>query len=154
MKRMLTNLKQSFSSFVSDSETQVLGLKIIAWILIFFAPIKEVMWSVGAIIIVDLITGIWAAKKSGVKFESYKLRRSITKSAAYLTAIASGFIVQKYMLQDTIPIVHVVSGLIGATELLSIYENLSKISGVPFADKVKELLQPKKVENEPKDPPQ
>ena len=52
-------------------------------------------------------------------------------------------------MQDSIPIVHVVSGLIGSAELLSIYENMSKITGVPFAQKIMELLQPPKQETPP-----
>lgn len=146
MRRMWSDLKQSMISFVSEPETQKLGLKIIAWVAIFLAPIKEVMFSVGFLILADLLTGVWAAYKSGAKLESHKLRRSVTKSASYLLAIVVGFVAQKFLLQDTIPIVHVVAGLIGATELLSIYENLSKITGIPFAEKIKEILQPKKEE--------
>jgi hypothetical protein len=48
---------------------------------------------------------------------------------------------------DTVPVVHVVAGLIGATELLSVYENLSRITGLDFKQKVMQLIQPPKEEN-------
>lgn len=146
---MTENLKQSLMQFTTEPENQKLGLKILAWIGVFLAPIQEILFSVGALIIADLVTGIWAAKKAGFKIESYKLRRSVTKSGAYFLTIALGFMTQKFLMQDSIPIVHVVSGLIGSAELLSIYENMSKITGVPFAQKIMELLQPPKQETPP-----
>lgn len=140
--------KESVKEFVSSEETVRLGMKMLAWVMAFLAPIKGVLGAVGFLIVTDTLTGIWSAIKQGKKIESAKLRRSVTKSAAYLLAIVTGFIAQKYLLEDSIPIVTVVAGLIGATETLSIYENLSQISGVPIADKVKSLLQPPKPEDQ------
>lgn len=140
--------KDSIREFATSEETLKLGTKMLAWILAFLAPIKGVLAAVGFLIVADTLTGIWSAIRQGKKIESAKLRRSVTKSAAYLLAIVTGFITQKYLLENTIPIVTVVAGLIGATETLSIYENLSQISGVPLADKVKGLLQPPKPEDQ------
>lgn len=139
--------KESIKEFATSDEALKLGMKMLAWVLAFLTPIKGVLAAVGFLIVADTLTGVWSALKQGKKIESAKLRRSVTKSAAYLLAIITGFVAQKHLLEDAIPIVTVVAGLIGATETLSIYENLSQISGVPLADKVKGLLQPPKAED-------
>jgi phage-related holin len=140
-------MKRYIEAALADGEVQKVLLKAMAWIALFFAPIKEVLFSVGFLIVADLITGVWAALKIGQKIESAKLRRSVSKSAAYLLAVCSGFVAQKYLMGDTVPVVHVVAGLIGATELLSVYENLSRITGLDFKQKVMQLIQPPKEEN-------
>jgi uncharacterized protein (DUF697 family) len=142
----LSKYKSEFAEFISEPSTQKLGLKVLSWIAVFLAPIKGLLLAVGFLLLVDLITGIWAAYKEGQRIESHKLRRSVTKSTSYLIAVLAGFVAQKYLMGDLIPVVNVVGGLIGATEIVSVYENLSKISGVDFASKIKELLQPPKVE--------
>lgn len=139
--------KESVIEFVTAPSTAELGIKILAWIGAFLAPIQKVLFAVGFLIITDTITGIWAAVKEDQKIQSFKLRRSITKSAAYLLAIVCGYVTQNLLLDNAIPIVTVVAGLIGATESLSVYENLTRITGVQFKQKVLEILQPPKVED-------
>lgn len=140
-------MKRYIEAAVFDVEVQKVFVKMFAWVALFFAPIKEVLFAVGFLIMADLFTGMWASLRSGQKIESAKLRRSVSKSAAYLLAVCTGFVAQKYLMQDAVPVVHVVAGLIGATELLSVYENLSRITGVDFKKKVLEIVQPPKSED-------
>lgn len=139
-------LKNQVVNFVTDTQNQILGLKILGWIAVFLTPVWEILFAVGALLMTDLITGIWASMKEKKKIKSSRLRESVTKSASYLIAISAAYVTQTFLIHDALPIIHITSGLIGVTEILSIYENLSRISGVPFANKLKEILQPKKEE--------
>lgn len=105
-----------------------------------FAPIKGIIITVGVVIVVDLITGILAAKKRGEKITSAGLRRSLSKALIYQTAILTGFLMEKYLLADIVPITKLVAGAIGSVEALSIFENLNKISDNNLFSKVIELL--------------
>jgi phage-related holin len=97
-------------------------------LLAILAPIKATLLVVGFLIIVDLITGILKAKKEKKDISSARLRDSISKMLIYHTAVISGYVVQTWMLPE-IAIVKIVSGLIGAVELKSIYENLNVLHG-------------------------
>lgn len=128
----------------NDPEAPRLLLSLASILAAFFAPISDVLFAVGFLVIADLVTGIWASIRSGKKFQSYHLRRTIPKSVSYFLAIIAGYVVQTVLAKDAMPIVQVISALIGGAELLSIYENLSRISGVPFAKKLKQILHPDK----------
>lgn len=93
------------------------------------APIKMLMISVGFLIIADLITGIWAAKKRSESIKSAAMRRTISKILIYQLAVISGFLVEKYMLEELIPISKIVASVIGLVELKSILENSNYILG-------------------------
>jgi len=49
-------------------------------------------------------------------------------------------VAQAYVFGDEVPVVKVVAGLVASTELLSIAENMQRISGVAFSDVFKKLL--------------
>ena len=93
------------------------------------APIKTLIIACGVIILADTITGMMAAKKRGEKINSAEMRRSLSKMVVYQIAIISGFVLQKYMLEDLIPVAKVVGGVIGMVEFKSILENVSTIAG-------------------------
>lgn len=101
-------------------------------LLAVFAPIKAIIIVTGVLIFADTITGIIAAKKRGEVISSAGLRRSVTKSAVYLTAVCMGFLVEHYMMDNIMPISKIVAGLISAVELKSILENLDSINGNPI----------------------
>lgn len=103
------------------------------------APIKAVMIATGALIFIDLITGIWRALKAKEKITSNGLRRTITKLAAYQLTIVTGFILQTYLLPE-VPMVKLITALIGVTEGKSVLENISTITGVDFSEIIMKLL--------------
>jgi hypothetical protein len=94
-----------------------------------FAPIKAVIIMTGVLIVVDLITGIMAARKRGEQINSAALRRTITKCLVYNCAVLTGFLVEVYMIDGLMPISKIVSGIIGVVEFSSILENLNTIHG-------------------------
>lgn len=101
------------------------------------APIKPVMITVGILIMSDLISGIWAAHKRGEPITSAALGRTITKMVVYQTAVITGFLLQRYLLADALPVVNLVGGVIGMVEFKSFIENANSIVG---GDILRELI--------------
>lgn len=95
------------------------------------APIHTVMAVTGAMIVIDLITGVLAARKRQEPITSAALRRTVTKMAVYQTAVITGFLCEHYLLSDSLPIVKLAAAAIGLVEMKSITENLNAINGSP-----------------------
>lgn len=93
------------------------------------APIKMVLITVGVLIMADLITGIWAAKKRGEKISSAAMRRTISKMLVYQLSVICGFMLEVYILDSIIPVSKIVAGVIGMVEFTSILENSNSIVG-------------------------
>ena len=93
------------------------------------APIMMVIITVGVLIMVDLITGIWAALKRGEKISSAAMRRTISKIVIYQVAVISGFMLETYILEGILPVAKIVAGVIGMEEFKSILENCNMIMG-------------------------
>lgn len=100
-------------------------------------PIKPVIVTVGVLIVSDLITGVWAAKKRGEQISSAALGRTVSKMVVYQTAVITGFLLQKYLLNDAVPVVNIVGGVIGMVEFKSFVENANVIVD---GDIMKEIL--------------
>jgi phage-related holin len=100
--------------------------------LLVFLPIKATLITVMVLVGVDLITGIIAARKRGESITSSGLKRTVVKALAYEAAIILGFLVQSFLTGDTVPVVKILGGLVGMTELKSVLENLEEITGIPL----------------------
>jgi hypothetical protein len=111
------------------------------------APIKMVLITVGFLILVDLVTGIWAALKRKEKISSAVMRRTISKMLVYQLAIISGFMLETYILDGMLPVAKIVAGVIGMVEFKSILENSNKIVG---GDIFKAVLTKLGSDNDPK----
>lgn len=104
------------------------------------APAKELFAVALALIIIDLITGLLAARKKGEKIKSAGLRRTVSKFCIYMTAIAVGFWIESIMLKGFLPVSNIAAGLISLVEGKSIYENLDILNGQPlFKSLIKKL---------------
>ena len=103
--------------------TTVLGS--VAW---FLVPIQWLLLFTVSLVLCDLYTG-WRASKS--RFVSRGLRRSLDKAIAYFIAIliAHGFDLI-YLSDSRLILSYGVSSFIAGTEMLSIYENIERITGV------------------------
>lgn len=106
-------------------------MKILGVILVVTLPIRSTLIAVSLLVMADLITGMWASLKEGRKITSTRLRRTVVKTLAYQSAIVVAFLLETYLISD-MPIVKVVSGLIGLTEGKSFFENLRRITGIDF----------------------
>lgn len=108
------------------------------------APIHAVLISAGVMVVLDFATGIWKSLKRDEKITSRAMSRTVTKMLAYQMAIVTGFLLEKFMLSDSVPVSKIVAGAIGMVEGKSILENLSIISGVDLWRAVLDSLQSKK----------
>lgn len=118
------------------------ALPLLVALLTLLAPIKVIAFAVGFMVLVDLGTGVWASARTGQGITSDRFGRSVRKSLVYLIALVVAQVAQAHVFENAAPIVKVVSGLIGSTELLSIFENLSRISGVDFTKALVEKILP------------
>jgi phage-related holin len=99
-------------------------------ILIVFAPVKATLITVMVLTVADLISGIMAARKERKKITSSGFKRTIIKTTVYEAVIMLGFLTERYMTGDAIPVVKILAGFIGLTELKSVMENIERISGM------------------------
>lgn len=104
-------------------------VKAIIATLAVFAPAKGMVIATLALIFVDLITGLMAAKNRKSKITSAGIRRTVSKIVVYEVAILMAYIAQTYLTGEAIPVSNIVAGLIGMTELVSIMENMNAVSG-------------------------
>lgn len=97
--------------------------------IVFLAPIKPLL--IGSIVVtgLDAITGVMAARKRGERITSAGLRRSVTKSLIYSVAIVAGFVVEKLLLADLMPVSKLAAAAIGLVEFRSVLENAAVILG-------------------------
>lgn len=92
-------------------------------------PIKTVLIVVLVLVIIDLITGLLAAWKAGDPITSAGLRRTFSKIVVYELGIVAGFLAEKYLIGDLIPVMKLLTGLVGCVELKSVLENVNLIAG-------------------------
>lgn len=114
-----------------------------------FAPIQSTLVTAAVLIAVDLISGLAAARKQKIPISSAGFGRTITKSFVYLSAICLGFIVQKYLMNDALPMVSIISSYIGFTELLSCLENINIIGGGDLLKNILDKLSSANAQNKP-----
>lgn len=105
--------------------------KILVIMLAVISPIQPILIAVIFLVLVDFVTGIWASIKRQIPITSFHMRRTIVKLLAYLSTILVAFIIETYLLSE-VPLVKVVSSLIGLTEGKSFLENINVITGIDF----------------------
>lgn len=127
--------------------TRVWILKALVWVAVLLLPISASMEAVCALVVADLFTGIWAAKKRGEQITSWGMRKTVSKILAYELAIVLAYVLEVNFL-TLLPAVKTIAGFIAATEFKSALENLSNITGVNLAEAAKGLIQGTKVNEE------
>lgn len=93
-----------------------------------FAPIKGAIITVGVVVVVDLITGILAARKRKEPITSKAYSKTIGKILKYQTALLTGFLIEKFLINGLVPISSIVTTAIGIGEAISLYENLNVLT--------------------------
>jgi hypothetical protein len=112
---------------INEWTVNKLGL-LIAWAMIYFAPLVPFMLVVTAFIGLDYITGISAAKKRGEEITSKRRKDSITKTLAYQATLITAYFVEKHFIPE-FPCLKLVAGFIAYVEVTSIDENVKTITG-------------------------
>lgn len=114
-------------------------------VILVFLPIKATLITVMVLTMADLASGIAAARKQRKRITSAGLKRTIIKTTVYEAVVMLGFLTEQYMTGDAVPVVKVLAGFIGLTELKSVMENIEVISGMSI---IKLLI--KKLNDTPK----
>jgi hypothetical protein len=118
-------------------------LKTKTWVLAcmsIFLPIKELMLTVGFLVGADMVVGIWKALKTGQKIRSRRMSDTVTKMLLYQLAIVSGFLIEKYIITDILPIAKLIGSVIAIIEFKSIVESIESVTGQNLWTKIKEVI--------------
>lgn len=115
-------------------------LHLLLAVALVFLPIKATIITVMVLTMADLIAGVLAARRRKEAITSSGFKRTVIKILAYEVVVALGYLTQQYMTGDLVPIVKILAGLIGMTELKSVIENLQDITGVPLMKLIVEKL--------------
>ncbi len=111
-------------------------MKIVAAVLAYFAPLAPLVNCILFFILIDFITGVYASHKLKKKFSSHRLRGTIEKFVLYSLSVILAYMFQVEYL-SYVNLAQIVGGFIAGNELLSIYENITNITGLNLKDKVK-----------------
>lgn len=97
------------------------------WAMSFVLPVHQFMALTFALVLSDVVTGVWAAYKRNEAIRSNGFRRTISKIVLYFLAI----LLSKGM-EDVLHIpklIYIVSGFIAMTEFKSNLENIAVVTG-------------------------
>lgn len=122
--------------------------KLFLFAIALLSPIKIFLVLVGIFIFIDTILGIWAAKKTGIKIESRKLSKFISKMFVYNMVVILAFLLDKYLLGEffllflSIPLAITKLTTIGLVlnEAYSMDEKVRNVKGVGIWDIFSKLL--------------
>jgi len=117
----------------------------IAAIIAFFIPIHNILVGIGALIVADMITGIFAARKRGEKIHSKKMGATVTKTILYFLGIILAQIMQNLFLDPGVEsIVKATASIFAVIEFKSNLENISTATGIDLIGKLKTFIETKR----------
>lgn len=94
-------------------------------------PIVPLMLTVGLLIAVDTVFGVWSAMKRNEKVTSKGLSRLIAKMCVYQTVVVTLFFIETHIMGSLLPLVKLGAMGIVFVEILSVLENAGFIVGKP-----------------------
>ncbi|MBV5327201.1 MAG: phage holin family protein [Chlorobium sp.] len=119
------------------------AMKLLASFVAYFAPSAPLIHAVLIMVLIDLITGVWAATTRAEKINSNGLRRTVRKMIGYVILIISGHIVDVTLLSGSLHLASIFSAYIGLTELQSVRENVACITGNDVLQDIWETIKEK-----------
>lgn len=120
-----------------------ISIKMLMAVFVFLAPIHTMLISITLFVLVDFVTGVYAAYKQNILIESKRMRDSVGKLISYYLLIILGFLLDKYFI---VPVVessfffNVFACILGVTEFKSVLENIDKIMGTNFFKVIKNIF--------------
>ena len=115
----------------------------------FLSPVFGIMFLVGLAIIIDTATGIWKAKRTGVKVTSRGLQGLVAKMFFYQGVVLLLFLLDKLILNDVMLIVwdkvpyittKIAALVLVYIEVMSIDENYKAVKGISIISQFKKLM--------------
>lgn len=113
----------------------------VSGLLAFLFPLKEVLIFVGFIVSCDFITGVIKAHKKG-EVRSSRMIDKFYDSIGYFIGILIAHYAEIFF-GDTVPLVKAVVAIIALTELQSVRENISEITGTDILKPIINLIKSK-----------
>lgn len=129
-----------------------LGSIMVGVVLAFLLPVKPFVMAVYALLIADMILGIWASRVYKESFTARKLGRSIGKFVTYSLAIILAQIMVNTFFDGAVVLgsmTYVVALFICSIEFRSALENIALISGVELWATVSSFLSSKVKQGDP-----
>jgi phage-related holin len=134
-------LKSQLQQIFETGLTGKLIALMISGFVAFMSPISDVLYFVGFIVVCDFITGIIKANKAG-DFNSTRMRDKFWDSVGYFIGIIIAHYVEM-IFGNTVPLVKAVVAIIALTELQSVRENITEITGTDILKPIINLIKTK-----------
>lgn len=115
-------------------------LNLILSIFAVFSPAVPLLLTVGFLIFLDFVVGIYRAIKLKEHISSRKMGHTISKMLLYQCTILSLYVFEVYILDSVLPITKIGAGLISITEIKSIDEHVEKMTGKSVIDRIIKVL--------------
>ena len=112
---------------------------LITFLVTYFTPIGPALLAMGCIIGIDLILGLMAARKNGIKITSNKMSQTLIKALVYMLLIIASFIITT-TLAAWLPLVQITLSFLAIVEFTSLAENFQKITGLPFVKYLRDKI--------------
>jgi hypothetical protein len=106
----------------------------------FLTPIKPLMITIGILVAVDFIFGIYRAWKTKQEITSRKMSHTVTKMLLYNLTVISIWAIEKNITGSDIPITKISAGIICLVEFKSIDETFKLLFGFSIWTKMKKAL--------------
>lgn len=118
---------------------------VVSPLIMFYDPYSALIQAIGILVIMDIATGIFAAKKEGQDIKSRAFLRKIPQVVLFLFGLAAAKEASPLLVEFGIA-EHQIGkwfcALYGAYELFSVLENLGRL-GLPVAKQMSDLLRSK-----------
>lgn len=92
------------------------------------APIQAALLTTFCLIFVDLVLGLMSAKKRKQDVTSSKLKATVVKLLAYESSIIMAYFVGTYLTGPDVPVLSMVTSIVGLTELKSCVEHIDTLT--------------------------
>lgn len=143
MKKLIKNELNCLTASITSKMEYIIA--ILAGL---FAPIIGIMSTVGLLIMIDTIIGVWKARKMGEKITSRGFSKIISKMLLYQGTIMTFFLVDKFILGDILQsffsiellLTKAVGLVLASVEIFSIDENYRAVKKYGIWDAAKRLL--------------
>jgi uncharacterized membrane protein len=116
---------------------------ILGWLTSVLLPIRDFLVITSALVFLDLVTGVLAAKRRNEKIRSRALMRTTVKLLLYYSAILATHGVE-VTFAEKIPLTYITAFTIAVTELKSLLENVDAGTGSRLAKMIVDKLTKKK----------
>lgn len=105
------------------------------------SPVKELLLTVGFLIMMDFMFGIYRAYRKDEVINSRKMGNTISKMFLYNMMVLSVYLLDHYILKTGLNLEKIAAGLIGVVEIKSLDENFKILFGWSIWEKLKNSIQ-------------